>query len=237
MARYLRQKPETAKTRRTSKAFAFFLLSFIFQKSILIKTFNHHSEGIMKEVSIEQFISGLCCIPKQNFGIGTVYDYLKAHPVDSRSLEPYLFFSPRFYTRNLIFKNNVFELLSLCWESGHVSRIHNHDGQNCWMTVPIGKLRIQNFRVVRQNHATGECDIEPSDSIDIHRSLAAEVDPAEPVHQVLNLPEFGQRAVSLHIYSKPYDHCLIYSPDHATCKDVELHYTSEFGKLCQGQLL
>ena len=41
--------------------------------------------------------------------------------------------------------------------------------------------------------------------------MPTQVDPTEPVHQVLNLAEFNERAVSLHIYSKPYDSCLIYS--------------------------
>lgn len=35
--------------------------------------------------------------------------------------------------------------------------------------------------------------------------VSPEVDPTEPVHQVLNLPEFNERAVSLRLYSKLYD--------------------------------
>jgi hypothetical protein len=57
------------------------------------------------------------------------------------------------------------------------------------------------------------------------------VDPAAPVHQVLNLAEFGQRAVSIHVYSKPFDSCEIYLAEKGTYMDVPLHYTSEFGRL------
>jgi cysteine dioxygenase len=53
----------------------------------------------------------------------------------------------------------------------------------------------------------------------------------EPVHEVMNLAEFNQRAVSLHIYSKPFDSCEIYSRDKCTYADVPLFYTSEYGKL------
>jgi len=57
------------------------------------------------------------------------------------------------------------------------------------------------------------------------------VNPLEPVHQVLNLPEYNQRAVSIHIYSKPFDSCEVYQLEKGTYGDVPLHYTSEFGKL------
>jgi cysteine dioxygenase len=57
------------------------------------------------------------------------------------------------------------------------------------------------------------------------------VNPLEPVHQVLNLAEFEQRAVSLHVYSKPFDVCEVYQREKGTYSDVPLHYTSEYGKL------
>ena len=28
------------------------------------------------------------------------------------------------------------------------SSIHNHKGQNCWMAAPMGKLAVQNYRVL-----------------------------------------------------------------------------------------
>ena len=191
----------------------------------------------MKTTTINKFIDGLCAIPEGEFSVGTVYDYLKQHPVDEDSLGAYLFFSKNHYTRNLIFKNELFELLAICWEVGQCSRIHNHANQNCWMTIPIGKLRVQNFRIVEQDELARQCRLEPTNAIDIHKLLPAEVDPDEPVHQVLNLREFAQRAVSLHIYSRPYDRCLVYSPGKGEYGYVELCYTSEYGSLCEGKRL
>lgn len=188
----------------------------------------------IRTMTIEQLIAGLCAIPDESFRAGTVYDYLKEHPVDEASLQPYLLFSRRQYTRNLIFKNHLFELIALCWDVGQASTIHNHAGQNCWMALPIGRLRIQNFRVIEQDVETAYCRIEPAEAFDIDRLAPAEVDPTEPVHQVLNLAEFGRRAVSLHVYSKPVDRCLVYSPVKNQCGEVVLRYTSEYGQLCPG---
>lgn len=188
-------------------------------------------------VPLDRFITGLCAIPEEHFRPGQVYEYLKDNPVDGHSLTPYLFFSKHHYTRNLIFKNELFALIAVGWETGQASQIHNHQNQNCWMTIPTGRLLVQNFHVIEQNEASGHCRLEPSDSLEIHQLLPAEVDPSEPVHQVLNLAEFDERAVSLHIYSRPFERCLVYSLETNQFRDIPLHYTSEYGKLCEGENL
>jgi len=47
----------------------------------------------------------------------------------------------------------------------------------------------------------------------------------------MNVAEFNQRAVSIHIYSKPFDICEVYYRDKGAYSDVPLFFTSEFGKL------
>jgi cysteine dioxygenase len=191
------------------------------------------TEAGTQQVDVEGFARGLDALP--DFTPQAVYDYIKGHPVRPESLRPYLFFSTANYTRNLIFKNEKFELLALCWEVGQVSRIHNHRDQQCWMAVPVGKLKNQNYRVAARDAAQRTCRLEESKSFLITRTAPAEVDQEEPVHQVLNLAEFGERAISLHIYSKPFDTCEVYSLEKGTYDDVQLYYTSEFGKLCAGE--
>jgi hypothetical protein len=56
------------------------------------------------------------------------------------------------------------------------------------------------------------------------------VDPQEPVHRVYNPREFHQRAVSLHVYSRPFDTCVVYSQEQRTCGVIKLHYQTEYGK-------
>ncbi len=188
----------------------------------------------MKTVGIENLIEGLREIPEADFTCDNVYQFLAANPVKVETIEPYLFWSERCYTRNLIYKDARFELMAICWDKGQVSRVHNHWEQKCWMTVPVGKLRGQNFRVLEQDEAKGYCKLEETDRFDLSDCLAAKVELEEPIHQVLNLPEFDERAVSLHIYSKPYDRCLSYCRDTDTFKEVQLFYTSVSGQLCEG---
>ncbi|HVF47452.1 MAG TPA: hypothetical protein VNA17_07795, partial [Pyrinomonadaceae bacterium] len=115
-----------------------------------------------------------------------------------------------------------------------VSRVHNHSEQKCWMTVPVGKLQGQNFAIEAIDESKGFCRLVETDTFEMSENMPAKVELEEPVHQILNLPEYDQRAVSLHVYSKPYDRCLSYCRDTDTFKEVQLHYTSIGGKLLAG---
>ncbi|MGI8788532.1 MAG: cysteine dioxygenase [Pyrinomonadaceae bacterium] len=183
-------------------------------------------------ISIEKLTDGLRLISDADFTCDNVYQFLAENPVEVDSIVKYFFWSENFYTRNLIYKDARFELMALCWSKGQVSKIHNHADQRCWMSVPVGRLRGQNFRAVEIDESKGFCKLEETDNFDLSECLAAKVELEEPIHQILNLPEFNERAVSLHIYSKPFDSCLSYCRDTDTFKEVPLFYTSIGGKLC-----
>lgn len=191
----------------------------------------------MKKVGIGNLIEGLCSIRDEEFTCDNVYQFLGENAVDIDTIAPFFFWSKNFYTRNLIYKDSRFEMMAICWERGQVSRVHNHADQKCWMTVAAGRLRGQNFRVVEQDEAKGFCKLEETDRFDLFDCLAAKVELEEPIHQILNLPEFDERAVSLHIYSKPFDTCLCYCRETDTFKTVPLFYTSIKGVLCDGVIL
>jgi cysteine dioxygenase len=190
-----------------------------------------HRQMTTDGMTITEWVKGLAAIPEHDFSLETVQDYLVGHAVLPETLDKYLFFSKGSYTRNLIFKNDIFECMTICWEIGQASRVHNHRDQNCWMAAPIGRLRIQNFRVDARDASHGTCHIVPTEVYEMDAAHPAHVNPLEPVHQVLNLPEFNQRAVSIHVYSKPFDICEVYQREKGTYSDVPLHYTSEYGKL------
>ncbi|MGI8848984.1 MAG: cysteine dioxygenase [Pyrinomonadaceae bacterium] len=185
----------------------------------------------MKTVRVENLIKGLCDISDADFTCDNVYQFLAKNPIDVDTIAPYFFWSKNFYTRNLIYKDERFELMALCWDKGQVSRIHNHADQMCWMTVPVGKLRGQNFRILEIEEANGFCKLQETDQFDLSDCLAAKVELEEPVHQILNLSEFDERAVSLHIYSKPFEKCLSYCRETDRFAEVSLYYTSVRGKL------
>jgi cysteine dioxygenase len=185
----------------------------------------------VEQLNIQEWVKGLAAIPAEDFSLETVQDYVQRHAVLPETIHKYCYFSKGSYTRNLIFKNDVFECMTVCWEIGQHSRVHNHRDQNCWMSVPVGRLRVQNYRVEQRDPSRGTCKIVPTDAYEMDATHPSYVNPLEPVHEVINAPEFNERAVSIHVYSKPFDSCEVYQRDKGTYADVPLFYTSEYGEL------
>jgi cysteine dioxygenase len=182
-------------------------------------------------VSIDHLVQELRKLPESAFHeIETVRRLLQEKPVARESLSPYLTWDRRHYTRNLIDRTPLYELLAICWEIGQASSVHNHRGQNCWMAVPIGRLQVENFHLVHEDLRAGRCKLEPKNIVEMNVAEPCAVDPEDPVHRVLNPREFSERAVTLHVYSRPFDTCVVYSPEQGTCGEISLHFNTEYGK-------
>src|SRR5689334_18872439 len=191
------------------------------------------TQALSKARPIQDFVSELRKFPEGAFDrTDQILEFLRSTPVLPETLPPYLCWDRQHYTRNLIDKCPLYELIAICWEVGQGSSIHNHKDQNCWMAVPIGRLLVQNYHVVQQDLDAGTCDLAPSDLVEMNVAQPCAVDPNEPVHKVFNPPEFNARAVSLHVYSRPFDSCVVYSLEQHKCGEIGLHYTSEYGVRC-----
>jgi cysteine dioxygenase len=185
----------------------------------------------VRKVSIQDFVNNLQKLEERDFNsVKVPLAYLQSNPVDPESLRPYLFWNAQHYTRNLIDKTDLYELLAICWEVGMGSSIHNHKNQNCWMAAPIGRLAVHNYRVIEEDLKAQHCNIVATDVVEITAGNPVAVDPLNPVHDVRNPREFGERAVSLHLYSRPFDSCIVYSVEQHTCGEIGLNYTSMYGK-------
>jgi cysteine dioxygenase len=185
----------------------------------------------VKQFSIHNFVSELRKFPDAAFEhTGQIHKFLRETPLNPESLEPYLTWDRQHYTRNLIDKTPLYELIAICWEVGQASSVHNHRDQNCWMAVPVGRLLVENFHVIHQDIPGGKCSIKSTEIVEMNALRPCAVDPLEPVHRVFNPREFNERAVSLHVYSRPFDTCVVYSTEQGTCGEIQLHYTTEYGK-------
>lgn len=189
------------------------------------------TEAASKPHAIQDFVTELRKFPGAAFEhLNEIRSFLQNAPVVPDSLAPYLTWDRQHYTRNLIDKTPLYELIAICWEVGQTSSVHNHRDQNCWMAVPIGRLLVENYHLVSQDLVGGKCCLQQTNTEEMNPAQPCAVDPADPVHRVYNPRDFNQRAVSLHVYSRPFDTCIVYSPEHGTCGEIKLHYTTEYGK-------
>lgn len=182
------------------------------------------------QIAVDGIVETLRGVPPPQFRPGEVCRRLEGMHLDPQSLAPYLLFAANRYTRNLIYRDDLFELIALCWEPHTASPIHNHSGQLCWLSIQAGALRLENFRSL---DGPG-----PGQGIRIVAKHCVErADPGivdlqqgdDGIHRVSN--PFNARAVSLHVYSLPYDSCLAYDPATDTARELRLSYHSVGGKL------
>jgi len=185
----------------------------------------------LKRVPVETLVAALRALPASAFdGTDQVQALLAEMPIEESSLAPYLTWNRQHYTRNLIDKTDLYELIAICWEVGQASSVHNHRDQNCWMAAPVGRLQVESFHLEFQDIEAGKCRLTASNTVELTSANPCAVDPRDPVHRVVNPREAHQRAVSLHVYSRPFDTCVVYSPEQGTCGSIRLHYNTVFGK-------
>ncbi len=186
--------------------------------------------------TIKDLCERLCAIPAGLFTRDRVLDEIGRTLIDPESMRPYMFFSPVHYTRNLIYRCDLFEVVSIGWEVGQSAPIHNHRGQECWMGVPLGRLEVRNFRLMEHDPVARTCRLSPSNTFEMDPGHPAAVDPEEPIHSVHNLEGWAQRAISVHVYSRPFDTCEVYFPAEGRYLEMKLCYTSRYGTLCEGEI-
>jgi cysteine dioxygenase len=181
-------------------------------------------------VAVEGIVDTLRGVPAAMFGPQEICRRLEGVLLDARTLAPYLHFAERRYTRNLIYRDDLFELLALCWEPRTESPIHNHSGQLCWLSVQQGELRLENFTSLDGPGPGDEIRLIPNGGVPRAPIGCLDLQQGDnAIHRVAN--PFDERAVSLHVYSRPFDICLAYDLAARTSREMRLLYHSVGGKL------
>jgi cysteine dioxygenase len=185
------------------------------------------------QVAVEGIVETLRGVPPAHFQPGEVCARLRGLLLDAATLTPYLHFADRRYTRNLIYRDPIFELVALCWDPQTQSPIHNHSGQLCWLSIQRGALRLENFISLDGPGPGDGIRLAPNGGIAFAPEGVLDLQQGEnAIHRVSN--PFAERAVSLHVYSRPYDTCLAYDPVACTAREMRLQYHSVGGKLVDG---
>jgi cysteine dioxygenase len=127
----------------------------------------------------------------------------------------------RNYSRTLLFKNDLFEILALHWQPNCTSSIHDHGGALCWLAVARGAMGVENYLRTdngsqagyaaislegRDELAPGAVDYR-QDDIHLHRCIARD-----------------SETVTLHVYAHPLEHFHTFDERSNTCRDVTPTY-------------
>ena len=131
--------------------------------------------------------------------------------IDERTLAPYLTWAPGRYTRNLVARDEAFELIAICWDRDAASAIHDHADSDCAFVLAQGAVRCDNYRIAWPGEpSAGRCVIEPTGSRILRQGQLDMTSGHLSVHRV---GACEGRAVTLHVYAKPIDACLNFDED------------------------
>lgn len=194
---------------------------------------------------IGDFIAGLTALEKEPITTTRVSEFMAEIRPSPGALAPYLLWSRERYTRNLIYRDHWFEVLALCWLPGQKTPIHSHDGQLCWLSVVQGELVCRNYRFVRSRCREGTSissryqapqgrpvEVELLNSANCQADgKVAVIDRRQTTHQIENFERSHCGSVTLHVYSKPIDSCVIFDETGRCCERRRLQYYSAGGVL------
>lgn len=176
--------------------------------------------------SLEELIDSLQAIPRASFSDDLVLDVVRRTRVDRADLEPFVDWRPDRYTRHLVYRDDLFQIIVLCWNVGQRTPIHDHAGQKCWMMIEQGRLEIEDYRYKEGVPPRRLCS-EIVGGDDLH------IDQCACVHKIVNRAEWGEPALSVHVYSRPFDSCYVYDLATGERELIDLCYDS-VGPLVEG---
>ncbi len=149
-----------------------------------------------------------------------VAQLLQHYAASAADWRPHALFDGGHYTRNGLARCDAFELLLLCWSAGQASPIHNHEGQHCWMAVVEGEVEEVQYAFPaaggppsaggKQRFAQGQVAYI-RDEIGLHLVRCGD----------------APRAVSLHVYARPFAACNVYCPETGLVTRRSLGYDSQ----------
>lgn len=151
---------------------------------------------------------------------------LSSTRLSRESIQKYIFFRKEGYTRNLVVRTEQYELLVLCWDIGQYSPIHNHQSQDCWMYVVDGILAETLYSV--SETAQHRVHLQQIRKTQSDPGGFFYINDGMGLHRVSN--GGAVPAISLHLYSFPFDTCNIYSEETGEVTQRVLQYYSVDGK-------
>tara|TARA_B100000941_G_scaffold283361_1_gene252804 strand:+ start:1685 stop:2218 length:534 start_codon:yes stop_codon:yes gene_type:complete len=176
--------------------------------------------GLLK---LENLINEIKKLSKHDFPNDDVYDLLEGSRLSQKDIQDYILFNPNKYTRHLIYKEDSFELLVMCWRPGQKAPVHGHEGEKCFMRVEEGSLQFTNYTL----ESTKPLRLTISDTI---KGDPGFLDGPADLHSVENI--FENNAVTFHLYAKPYGECDMYDIESGSIYRKKLIYDTMYKKPC-----
>jgi len=169
-----------------------------------------------------------------NVDVDYVNEILESYKSNAADWKKFAKFDRFKYTRNLVDEgNNRFNLMLLCWGPSHVSCIHDHTDAHCFMKVLDGALEETRYSWPSGGEAAEEGDdrtpLQETGRSRLPTNGVCYINDSLGLHRVSN-PSHADGAVSLHVYSPPFDACHMYDETTGRKTRCKVTFHSKFGQ-------
>lgn len=190
-------------------------------------------------VSIDGLVDRLRAAEDGPITSDRIAEILDAIDVDEGSLRPFVRWADDHYTRNLIHRDRWFDVMTLCWNPGQGTPVHTHNGQLGWAKVLRGQIECTEYawmgcdRPENQNVAGLDC-LAGGAQVKLRANPTVVAVPGDAPSRVtrqvtihaIGAPHGGERSVSLHVYSLPFDSCVTFDLARGACWRRDLRFDS-----------
>jgi cysteine dioxygenase len=150
----------------------------------------------------KDFLDLAAAIPDEAFTEDAFFGLVRRLVIDSSLLAPYITFENDRYARNVMYRDERFEAICLCWEPGQGTAIHNHGESYGVVYVYEGTLTTTSYSRLDDGNEPGRAQLAPVANAYLPKGSLT-LDRVGGIHAIANCPDSGCRAVSLHFYARP----------------------------------
>lgn len=179
--------------------------------------------------TLSDLIDGLHKIfAHQKINVDFVRNYMSMYKSNHRDWRKFAKFDQHRYTRNLVDEGNGrFNLMILCWNEAQGSSIHSHANSHCFLKVIDGAVEEELFQWPTDSES--EHAMTPVQIGTVKRNEVKYMCDELGLHRVSN-PSHTDKAVTLHLYSPPFNECTIFDERTGHQQKAQTTFWSKFGK-------
>lgn len=182
--------------------------------------------GAMNPVKLQDFLQFLDSQSPRDFKGDATSRFLTDRPFARDAFAPFTIFRDDKYGRNLVSKNENYELIVLTWLPKQRTPIHDHGSSRCWMWLMQGSLAVRNYDYPCETKRGLNCQ----GSVEtLTTGKLVYIDDDLGVHSLANAS--NEPAVSVHLYAGPIPRCQIYNEAERRMNWVDLCYFTEGGRI------
>lgn len=145
--------------------------------------------------------------------------------IPNSEFEKYYSWNDEKYARNVLARNDDFEVLLICWEKGQSSPIHDFNAQEAWVHPIEGMLREECYKINLDDDRLEKVSsvLLGTDEFSYMKQVG--------IHRYSNA--YSARTVSLNIYRKPVTEWHVYDEGKSDSTMVETWESKNYNLLNQ----